>query len=172
MLGRFLVDTADTSYNNDGIYSDFSLSLLGKSYDVIIHDKDTNGVSFLFSTVFSFLATQELDNLFELSPFYRLYSAYEFLKDNHYSSTGGFYSWLCKLYSLYMQPSPLPSGDSRYLKYCVNFCTDYRACDVDFTDSVLGHVFEQDLVLMAKAIVSPTGNLKVIILNNCFFMLA
>jgi hypothetical protein len=75
-LMRFL-DKPGNYYDNCGVYSDFALKLYGASSVIKLwselHCKN------LFRVVFDFLQTQELDNLFERSQFYRLYSAFQFM---------------------------------------------------------------------------------------------
>jgi hypothetical protein len=164
MLGHFLVPDNNDNYDNSGIYSDFSLRLFGKSYEVKI---GRGGINKLFAAVFTFLATQELDNLFELSPFYRVYTAFEFLRDNKKFSADNFYDWLSDLNSLYLGCAIGGANKTRehsLTKYCVRFHFNNRnQASTDFTDSILGHLFEKDLLLLWRAIVFPTGNLKVLL---------
>ncbi len=151
MLGNFLPDAKDLLYDNCGVYSDLSLRLYGGTSLAVLHESKLNS---LFHVVFVFLATQELDNLFELSPFYRLYSAYQFLKDlKQYGR--GFYSWISD-FDFALSTSGSVS----------RLCTEYHenstsSIGLDFTDAVLGHVFSSDLVLISAAIVKTSGNLKV-----------
>jgi hypothetical protein len=153
MLGKFARDTEDVSYNNVGVFSDFSLRLYGVSSVAVIQESKLNA---LFNVVYVFLATQELDNLFELSPFYRLYSAFQFLKDNKLYGHG-FYSWISDLETVLSTSNTTGSVS----KLCAEYHDSGDSANLDFTDAVLGHVFSSDLILISAAIVNSAGNLKV-----------
>ncbi len=145
-LGCFL-DRPVTDYDNRGIYSDYSLKLYGEMTSVRLDDIRCNR---LFKTVFVFLQTQVLDNLFHRSQFFRLYSAYEHMRENKGSLTSGFYTWFVKFLELYDSSSQHTEGSLS--RFCVhfNFLTDCSPSEV--VNASVGHVFESDLLFLRKRI--------------------
>ncbi len=154
---RFL-DKPLAMYDNCGVYSDMTLKLYGESTS---HRLLTQDCKNLFKVVFTFLETQELDNVLERSQFYRLYSAFKYMlqkKGSH--TTVGFFGWFLKFSQVYNQRDEAGSrvNDFNSLKI---FCTRFNlVVPLDdepvsaFVEVQIGHVFETDVQFMMRFITS------------------
>ncbi len=149
-LSSFL-DRPVTDYDNRGIYSDYSLKLYGEMSLVRLDDIRCNR---LFKTVFGFLQTQVLDNLFEQSQFFRMFSAYEHMRENKGSLTSGFYTWFVKFLELYdSKPQHTVLSLNRFCTH-FNFINDCSKSQV--SEAGIGHVFESDLLFLRERILLDT----------------
>ncbi len=155
-LSQF-VNKPPAMYDNCGVYSDMALKLYGESTPIrLLAAQECKN---LFKVIFTFLETQELDNLFDRSQFYRLYSAFKFmLQKNATHTTNGFYAWFLKLARVYDERD---GADNRVYDFsklkilCVRF---NRADALDGEpvstkgEAQLGHVFETDVQFMMRFI--------------------
>jgi hypothetical protein len=151
-LMRFL-DKPENNYDNCGVYSDFALKLYGaSSFTKLRSDAQCKN---LFRIVFEFLRTQELDNLFERSQFYRLYHAFQFLekRGRRGSNTSkGFHYWFTSFAQVYDVHDAEGNRAFDLDKISVYFVRFHRVgtLPIDFAGALLGHVFEADVQFMMQ----------------------
>jgi uncharacterized membrane protein YgcG len=121
-LMRFL-DKPETSYDNRGVYSDFSLKLYGESKNNV--HLSLLLCNSLFAVIFAFLRAQEMDNMIDLSQFYRMYCAYLHMKSvGGTNASSSFYEWFVKFVRMYNSCDALGNrlcNDTRLAGYCEQF---------------------------------------------------
>ncbi len=146
-MTKLFTDIKDVDIDNCGHYSDFVLKLLGapdkKQYECSQPDCDL-----LCESIYQMLISQELDNLYLLSPFYRLYKAFLFMKEymkenatNKYK--GGFWSWLNNIDSEFKLPVESRNIAQWTNKFIEDVYDDYFI-DYNFTDIASGAVYARD----------------------------
>ncbi len=78
--------------DNSGMYSDFALKLCG---DVEKLELDAHHLNKLYTSLFEFVESQEIDDSCNKSSFFRLYKAYDHMRTLNKNDTNiGFWSWL------------------------------------------------------------------------------
>jgi hypothetical protein len=143
----------ESDYDNTGIYSDFSLKLMGKSVTLTHFGRtDYNN---LYKVVYNFLQTQGVTEvmLLQRSPFYRLYSAYKVFTA---SGTSEFHTWIKNFFSAYHH-----ENNELKNRFFVNLCMSFEYAEegktktISLQDSLKaldGHVFSSDLLSVAGCI--------------------
>jgi hypothetical protein len=156
MLKHFLLNDSN-DYDNDGIYSDFTLKMFGKSE--YINHFDGAVLGGLYKVVYNFLQTQGVleSSVLEASPFYRLYSAFEFLAGAGFPSTSnGFFCWLEALNTSFHRDTP-----NKFVLFFVKFVDDSDVdlddvTDKDILECLNGTVYFSDIQCVAEGVLSQT----------------
>jgi hypothetical protein len=86
--------------DNFGVFSDFVLKMVDNPESAVVPNADMN---LLYSGVNALLETQDIEGLYRVSPFYRLYKAFEHSKIHLGKNCPfeGFVEWIRKLHDLY-----------------------------------------------------------------------
>jgi hypothetical protein len=139
------------------VYSDFALKLYGESS--LTKLRSDLQCKNLFRVVFDFLETQELDNLFERSQFYRLYSAFQFLEQRGQTGSNtskGFHHWFtsfARVYDVHDAEGNHAYDFDQHSVYYVQFIrvvVSGGVASCGFDNAQLGYVFEADILFMMQ----------------------